>query len=388
MKQMELRDYQKEALTRLGSGKILHGGVGSGKSLVAVHYYLQAQAPKPVYVITTAKKRDSLDWNRVFAQHAIGTTAESTVAGVLTVDSWNNIGKYIRCKNAFFIFDEQRLVGSGGWVKSFLKIATCNDWILLSGTPGDTWLEYIPVFVANGFFTSRTDFKTRHVIYKSYTKFPTVDRYVDVSKLEALRNQILVYMPYSSHTTRHIVRVGVEHNKELISTAIKTRWNSFAEQPMRGSAELYAVMRKIVNSDESRLRALQQLSKKHPKLIVFYNFDYELVALRTITGVEIAEWNGHKHQQIPDSDAWLYLVQYTSGAEGWECIDTDAMVFYSQTYSYKIYEQAHGRIDRLNTPFVDLYYYHFLSTAVIDRSIRRALDHKRSFNESDLSDFR
>lgn len=384
-----LRPHQEKALTSLGNGKVLYGGVGSGKSLVSVHYYLRHHSNRPVFVITTAKKRDSLDWQREFAGLGINLASNDACPGPLTIDSWNNIGKYARTTGAFFIFDEQRIVGSGGWVKNFLKIASKNSWIMLSGTPGDNWLDYIPLFLANGFYPTRTLFKAEHVIYKPYVKFPVVERYVGVQKLIRLRNSILVHMPYESHTVRNTIRVPVSFNGELMNLAIKKRWNPFESQPLRGSSEFYAIMRKIVNRDPSRLTKLRKLHQKHPRLIVFYNFNYELEILREgLQDVRTAEWNGHKHEEIPDSDSWIYLVQYSAGAEGWECIATNAVVFYSQTYSYKLFEQAYGRIDRMNTSYTDLYYYIFLSDSLIDRSIRRCIEQKKSFNESDLSDFR
>jgi len=384
-----LRPHQVSALSRLRNGSVLYGGVGSGKSLVSVRYYLKYHAGQPVYVITTAKKRDSLDWQKEFADHGMTLANDSVAPGLVTIESWNNIGKHARVSNAFFIFDEQRIVGSGGWVKNFLKISGRNSWILLSGTPGDSWLDYIPIFIANGFYPNRTAFKAEHVIYKPYMKFPVVDRYVNVSKLVRLKNQILVHMPYENHTTRNTIRIRVEFNQDLMKQAISKRWNPFADQPLRGSSEFYSIMRKIVNRDPSRLTKLREIHQKHPRLIIFYNFDYELEILREgLQDVRTAEWNGHKHQDVPDGDRWIYLVQYAAGAEGWECIATDTVVFYSQTYSYKIFEQAYGRIDRMNTPFTDLYYYVLLSDAMIDRSIRRCLDHKKSFNESDLTDFR
>lgn len=383
-----LRPHQEQALAKLGPGKVLYGGVGSGKSLVSVRYYLQHHYPSPVYVITTAKKRDSLDWQKEFADHGINLASTEACPGPLTIDSWNNIGKYARTTGAFFIFDEQRIVGSGGWVKNFLKITSRNTWILLSGTPGDNWLDYIPLFLANGFYRNRTHFKAEHVIYKPYMKFPVVERYVNVNKLVRLRNQILVSMPYERHTVRSTIRVPVGYNGVWMNLAIKKRWNPFESQPLRGSAEFYAIMRKIVNRDPSRLEALKKIHEKHPRLIVFYNFDYELEILREgLKDVRTAEWNGHKHENIPDEESWIYLVQYSAGAEGWECIRTDAEVFYSQTYSYKLFEQAQGRIDRMNTPYTNLFYYVLLSDSMIDRSIRRCMERKKNFNESDLSDF-
>lgn len=412
MHQLSLRDHQRQAVDDLRNGSILWGGVGSGKSRTAVAYYLEVEAPRDIIVITTAKKRDSCDWQKEFSDAGVGKTP-SSFAGTLTVDSWNNIGKYEDVEEAFVIFDEQRLVGSGAWTKSFIKIAKRNRWILLSGTPGDTWLDYIPVFVANGFYRNRTEFKREHVVYNTFTKFPKVDRYVNVGKLNKYRNQVLVHMPYEKHTVRHLHTVFTDYDKDLYNQVWNDRWHVYENRPIRDVAELFSVARKVVNSDNSRLETLRSLLQKHPKLIVFYNFDYELEILRTLmrnssselglnstraatsdssstpeqansgldASITIAEWNGHKHEPIPTSERWVYLVQYVAGAEGWNCTSTDAEVFYSQTYSYKIHEQALGRIDRMNTPFTDLHYYLFMSKSPIDTGINKALKDKKNFNE-------
>ena len=378
---MELMPHQQTAVTKLGNGKILCGGVGTGKSMTALAYYVEKEAPRDIYVITTAKKRDSLDWMGEAARFGIGITKETSVAGVLHVDSWNNIGKYEKITDAFFIFDEQRLVGTGSWVKSFKKIAKKNHWIMLTATPGDTWMDYIPVFIANGFYSSASQFKMEHVVYAPYSRYPKINRYIGVHKLDRLRSQLLVEMPYMKHTKRVVVDVKVQHDPVIFKKAWQDRWNWFENRPVETIGELFLLMRKIVNSDPSRMLALKALLEKHKKLIVFYTFDYELEILRELHEiVEVAEWNGYKHQDIPQGDSWVYLVQYTAGAEGWNCISTDAMVFYSMTYSYRSFEQAQGRIDRLNTPFTTLFYYVFVSNSMIDRAIRRALTLKKNFN--------
>lgn len=380
---MPLYPHQEKALQQLSNGKILWGGVGSGKSRVAMAYYMANEAPKDVYVITTAKKRNSLDWQAEGARYGIGRERDATVAGILTVDSWNNIGKYEDTNGVFFILDEQRLVGTGAWTKSFIKIAKNNNWILLSATPGDTWLDYIPVLVANGYYKNRTAFLREHVVYNHYSKFPKVDHYVNTGKLLKLRKHVLVEMPYLQHTTRHSKNVFVEYDKEVFERVVRDRWHVYENRPLRDVGELFVVMRKVVNSDSSRLMAILGLMEKHPKMIVFYNFDYELELLRTLSdAVPIAEWNGHKHQEIPQTDRWVYLVQYVAGSEGWNCIESDTVVFYSLTYSYKNWHQAHGRIDRLNTLFDDLNYYTLLSKSMIDRAIHTSLLKKKSFNES------
>lgn len=345
-------------------------------------YYMAHESPRDIYVITTAKKRDSLDWLHEASRYGIGTRKEATVAGVLTIDSWNNINKYKGVVGAFFIFDEQRLVGSGAWVKAFLTIAKKNRWIMLSATPGDTWLDYIPLFVANGLYVNRTAFKAEHVVYSPYSKFPKVDHYVNVSKLLRHRLSLLVEMPYVRHTNRIESTVGVNYKADQFQTVLKDRWHIYEDRPLLNAGELYQCLRKVTNSDPSRLAATRTLLQSHPRLIVFYNFNYELEKLRELSDTwEVAEWNGQKHQAIPGGDRWVYLVQYLAGAEGWNCTTTDAMMFYSLQYSYRILEQSMGRIDRLNTRFTDLHYYSLVSKAPIDRAIKKALDRKQSFNE-------
>lgn len=383
---MDLMPHQVKALEEVHNGCILWGGVGAGKSRVAVAYYMKEEFPKHVYVITTAKKRDSLDWQKEFVHHAVATEPPYWKDARLVVDSWNNIDKYRNVYGAFFIFDEQRVVGSGAWVKAFLKIARKNHWILLSATPGDTWIDYIPVFVANGYYKNKTEFKREHVIYNSYVKYPKVDRYVGVNKLVRLRSQVLVRMPYIKETERHEVIRHMEYDKDLMDEVWKRRWNPYTNRPIKSISELFYTMRKVVNSDGSRLSELIKLLEEHDRLIVFYNFDYELDFLRTLRDLEegredwgYAEWNGHKHEEIPTSKSWLYAVQYAAGAEGWNCTETNAVAFWSLTYSYKLWEQAHGRIDRLDTPYIDLYYYVFMSRAPIDQAIWRSLKSKLSF---------
>ena len=381
MNPLDLKPHQEKALRRLENGNILWGGVGSGKSRVAVAYYETEHCHKNVFVITTAKKRDSKDWEGEFAAIGVGKEEGATVHGILAVDSWNNIDKYADVTESFFIFDEQRLVGSGKWVKAFLKIAKNNEWILLSATPGDNWLDYIPVFIANGFYKNRTEFKREHVVYAPFAKFPKVQRYLNTTRLEKYRNRILVHMPYPKATTRHAINSFVGHNEQLLQSVIKNRWHIYQNRPIKDIAELFGVMRRVVNSDPSRVRTIRSLLENHDKLVVFYNFNYELEMLRGLRDeITVAEWNGHKHEAIPTTRRWVYLVQYVAGSESWNCTETDTIVFYSLTYSYKNWEQAHGRIDRLNTPFQDLYYYTLRSKSVIDQAIWRSLKAKQNFN--------
>jgi hypothetical protein len=395
---IQLRDYQEKAIDNMKNGCILCGGVGSGKSRTALAYYFREcggdwkngyspmTQPRDLYIITTARKRDTLEWEGEMGPFLISKDKSISYYDDVNVvvDSWNNIKKYKNVYGAFFIFDEQRVVGSGAWVKAFYNIARKNKWILLSATPGDTWSDYIPVFIANGFYKNKTQFQREHIIWNPRVKFPKVDRYIGTNKLIKYRNQILVEMDFERETVSHHEDTWVNYDILKYKEINKTRWNPFKDQPIVNAAELCYLLRKVVNSDDSRQVALLELFEKHPKLIIFYNFDYELDILKSIyygENVEIAEWNGHKHQPIPNTKRWVYLVQYTAGAEGWNCITTDTIAFYSQNYSYKVMEQARGRIDRLNTPYTDLYYYHIKSRSPIDLAISRALSAKKKFNE-------
>lgn len=395
---IQLRDYQQEAIEKLKTGSILCGGVGSGKSRTAIAYYFKEQGggwkndkyipmkkPKDLYIITTAHKRDTLEWSEELVPFLINKNPKQGLyRHKVVIDSWNNIKKYKDVDNSFFIFDEQRVIGSGAWVKAFLKITKRNDWILLSATPGDTWSDYIPVFIANGFYRSRKQFLDEHAVFSRYTKFPKIEKYIGTGRLLRLRNSILVDMDFERQTIPHHEDVYVRYNISKYKDTMRKRWDPFKNEPIQNAGVLCYVLRKIVNSDESRQVALLELFEKHPKMIVFYNFDYELDILKGIyygDGVEVAEWNGHNHDPVPTCDSWVYLVQYTAGAEGWNCITTDTIIFYSQNYSYKIMQQAAGRIDRLNTKFKHLYYYHLKTRSGIDLAISKALGNKKKFNE-------
>lgn len=427
MSGVQLRDNQYEALTNLSDGKILNGDVGSGKSIVGLSYYYESQGgkvnsskympmrfkPLDLYIITTPKKRDTLEWEGELRNFRMTPHRDlSRYKHNIVIDSWNNVKKYTDVKDAFFIFDEQRVIGYGAWAKSFIKIAKKNKWILLTATPGDTWHDYMAVFIANGHYKNKTDFERRHVVWSRYAKFPKVERYINRGILLKRKNDLLVDMEDLRETIQHHEYVETKFNKELYNKVYKDRWNPYTNKPIRNSSEYCYVLQRVVNSDPSRVLEVSKLVKKHPKSIIFYNYNYELELLRKLFNSDhdilvrneeqqdvipekdynwlylvdeqylVNEWNGQKHDPLPtDASRWAYLVQYLAGAEGWNCITTDTVIFYSQNYSYRITHQAGGRIDRMNTPFSDLYYYHLHSNSRIDKAIGKALTKKKKFNE-------
>ena len=403
-----MRDYQLDAISKMKTGCILNGGVGSGKSLTSLsYYYLQnggdvgfltggdyipmEDPPLDLYIITTARKRDTLEWEGELAHFLMSVHDDCTPYNhKIIVDSWNNIQKYKDVTNAFFIFDEQRVVGSGAWVKAFLKITKVNEWILLSATPGDTWTDYIPVFIANGFYKNKTEFMREHAVFARFSKYPKIERYINTGRLLRQRREILIDMDFRRETVQHHDDIYVDYDIATYKDVMKRRWDIWKDEPIINASGLCYALRKIVNTHESRAVKLLEIFESHRKMIVFYNFDYELELLKNLyygENVVVAEWNGHKHEPVPTACEWVYLVQYTAGAEGWNCIVTDTIVFFSQNYSYKIMHQSAGRIDRLNTPFTDLYYYHLKTRSGIDLAIAKALKEKRKFNESSFIDF-
>ena len=372
---IELYPEQKDAIRKMHNGCILNGAVGTGKSRTALAYANQKEKGKDIYIITTAKKRDSKEWEAEAKPFRFKT---------VVIDSWNNIKKYQNVYGSFFIFDEQRVVGSGAWVKSFLKITKKNHWILLSATPGDTWKDYIPVFIANGFYKNRTEFNMKHVIYKPYMNFPVIDRYIDEYELVFQRNQILVHMRANRKIKKEKKKITCMYDRIKYKKIFRDRWDVFENKPIEETGKLCYLLRRVVNEDEDRINALKVLLCDHPKVIIFYNYTPELNILRQVAKemkFDIGEWNGEVHSEVPTSKKWVYLCQYTAASEGWNCITTDTIIFYSLSYSYKAITQAEGRIDRTNSPFDILYYYYLQSTAPIDLAIARALHEKRDFNE-------
>lgn len=427
---VQLRDYQYEALMAMRNGCILNGGVGSGKSRTALAYYYMLNGgelntkkyismvarPKDLYIITTAMKRDSFEWELELVNFRMSADPnDNRYRHKIIIDSWNNVKKYVNVKDAFFIFDEQRVIGYGTWTKSFLKITKDNGWVLLSATPGDTWSDYMPVFIANGWYRNKTDFERNHAVWSRYSKFPKIERWINEGRLIRLRNHILIEMALVRTTTQHHEHVTVEYDRILYAATATKRWNPYLDRPIENASEFCYTLRKIVNSDQSRIYAISDIMKTKPKAIIFYNFDYELGLLRRLFGdthrvtekseqkqdditkddvpwihlvderIAKAEWNGHRHEDIPKGDYWAFLVQYAAGSEGWNCIVTDTIIFYSQNYSYRVVLQSSGRTDRMNTPYTDLYYYHLRSNSKIDLAIRNAQKRKKKFNEKGFS---
>lgn len=396
MPKVVLRSHQEEALSHMRNGCILYGGVGSGKSLTSLAYYFEQNGglitnqgikpminPKDLYIITTARKRDTYEWEKELLNFEMSIYPEnSKYKNKIIVDSWNNIGKYKEVEGAFFILDEQRLVGYGAWTKAFLKIAQHNKWILLSATPGDTWMDYVPVFIANGFFKNKADFNRRHVIFSAFTNYPKVDRYINEPKLLRLKQMILIPMDFKRETVPHHEYITCDYDKSEYDYIKRNRWNVYKNKPIENAGEYCLCLRRCVNSAADRQIKTIELVEEHPKAIIFYTHDYELeILLKIFDKYPHAEWNGHRHQPLPDGEAWVYLVEYTAGSEGWNCVTTDTIIFYSQSYSYKQMVQAAGRIDRMNTSFKDLWYFHLKSNSDIDRAIGGALRRKKKFNE-------
>lgn len=403
MANINLYAHQLDTIKRMKNGCVVCGGVGSGKSLTAISYYylenggeigcLQGEdyipmddPPMDLYIITTARKRDTFEWEKELAPFLLSTSKETNLyCNKVVVDSWNNVQKYVEAENAFFIFDEQRVVGNGVWVKSFLKIVKRNRWILLSATPGDTWSDYIPLFIANGFYKNRTQFSREHIVYSHFTKFPKIERYLGEQHLKKLRDAILIDMDFKRPTQAHHEDVYAQYDVSLYKDLMHSRWDIWKNEPIENASGLCYCLRRVVNQDTSRQLMALEIAEKHPRMIIFYSFDYELEILKALgwpIGTKMAEWSGHKHEPIPKSSKWVYFVNYGAGSEGWNCTETDTILFYSQNYSYKVMVQASGRIDRLNTPFHDLYYYHLKSRSGIDLAISRALKDKKTFNES------
>ena len=371
---IELYPYQRKAVDRLHNGSVLCGKVGSGKSLTGLFYYMENHIDKPLYIITVAKKRNDREWHRDF--EALG------IDGI--VDSWNNIEKYTDVKDAFFIFDEQRAIGYGKWGMAFIHIARKNNWIMLTATPGDVWMDWMCIFIANNFYRNKTDFVDQHVEYNPYSKFPQIRRYHKTDKLERFRKYLAVPMQDFRTTKLNRKYINADFDKDLYQTVVKTRFNPYTEEPIMNASEFTQVLRRIINTSERRRIHAKQEIMTRDKVIVFYNYTYELDILKEICQEldrAYYQWNGQKHEAIPDAETWVYLVQYTAGAEGWNCITTDTILFYSLNYSYRIMEQSEGRINRVNTSFENLYYVYLKSPASIDDAIERSIRSKKKFNE-------
>lgn len=396
-----LYPHQKEALTKMFNGCLLNGGTGSGKSRTGLYYYFHKNGgdiknqeyipmrnnPPDLYILTTAKKKHDKEWEEElvpFLLYPDPKTKRTRYGNKIVIDSWQVIRKYADVKGAQFIFDENKISGKGVWAKAFLKIARNNEWIILSATNGDRWEDYATVFIAHGYFKNRTEFGSEHLVYSRFTDFPQITGYRNETRLMRLRDRLLIDMDFDRHTTQIHENVYCEYDISKYKDVMRKRWDIFKDEPITQASGLCYVLRRIVNTDDSRQVKMLELLEDHPKAIIFYNFNYELDILLNLgyaEGTEVAQYNGRQHDRLPDGDKWVYLVQYTAGCEGFNCITTDTIIFFSQNYSYKVLVQASGRIDRLTTPYSELHYYHLKSRSGIDLAISKALSRKKKFNE-------
>lgn len=405
MANVELYDYQIEAVEKMHNGCILAGGVGTGKSRTSLAYiytkelkgtlkingkgkWTQPKVTKDIYIITTAQKRDTHEWETELGPFGLSTDPDISVNGIkVIIDSWNNIKKYTKVYGAIFIFDEDRVTGSGTWVKAFWKICKKNRWIILSATSGDNWKDYEAVFIANGFYKNRRELETKHFIFAPWSKFPKIMDYRNERLLRQHRRDILVPMKTPFKNQKDYKMVNCAYDKVKYRTVWFKRWDIYNNCPIEETGKLCYLIRRVVNEDPDRIQKLTDILKEHPKSIIFYNYTPELGILRHVAKeleMDVGEWNGEVHAPVPTGKRWVYLVQYTAGAMGWNCITTDTIIFYSLNYSYKTMVQAAGRIDRLNTPFKTLHYIYLKSVAPIDLAIMRALKQKKKFNETDF----
>lgn len=378
------KDYQKRAINQMHNGCILCGGVGAGKSLTSLGYIDKVYPSGTVYIITPARKRNTGEWFDDIRKNDMDETR-------FVVDSWNNLSKYKDVKDAFFLFDEQKVSGKGTWAKSLIRIAKSNQWILLSATPGDTYDDYATVLIANGFVRNRTTWYDEYCVTKSQPFFHIVD-HKNKDVIDMMIRRIFIKMDYQSDKKR-IERVipiqarSAGEEKEILMTHKAPG----AQMPFTTFAAAIAYVRMNCYDKSKKTEALRKIIEKHKKIIVFYNFLSEKLEIERAAidaNVTINFYNGQRHDPIPDTDEWVYGVQYNSGAEAWNCITTNAMVFYSPNYSYKTMEQAHGRIDRVNSPYECLYYYMLLNELNIDNKVMNALSSKKDFNEKMLEEER
>lgn len=370
----KLLPAQQQAVSNLANGKILIGDVGSGKSITSMAYATSVDPTIKIQVLTTAMKRDSGEW--------WADAMKMSLPNEMHVDSWNNIKNYVDREGWFFILDEQKLTGTGAWVEAFYKIAKKNKWILLSATPAEVWTDLMPVFIANGFFKNKSEFDRDHVQYARFVKYPKIEKYHDEWHLEDLKKKLYVELPIVKRAKRNEEIINVGFNAYEQKRIWTDRWHIHEDRPLKDAGEMMRLLRKSCNTDIARYETLKALLKRHPKAIVFYNENPELEILRGLSadlGVPVAEWNGHKHEPIPDGDEWVYLVQYLAGREGWNCITTDTVILYSLPYAYRSVVQAYGRVDRLNTPYPVLNLFILKSRAIIDQGIWKSLGHKKDF---------
>lgn len=394
----DLYDFQKDAVAHLLTGRhFIISGVGSGKTAMALTWAAEQcrQTGKhKVLVVTTASKVRTGDFEK---EDKIWT--DDSEKREMAVISWHKLKAWVEqnwkgLDEWVVIFDEaQRSKGySTGMGKAFLKITKQNpDWAGFTGTPGDTWADYISYFVATNQTRNKTAYLHEFANVQTYKGYPEIVGWRNEDRLKAMWAHIS-YAPDTSIVAQQLpkeqYRTITLPKPRAYSKTLKTRLNEQGEF-LDTAGAMVAELRRLCFTKDKQQWVADFVEGVESGVVMFYNY--------IATGDKLAEicekalgksgrvWRiDGKHHEIPTAETIgakdVVLCQWQSGSEALNFQFLHYWVGVELCYSNSMLQQAMGRIRRIGQEH-PMSFYRLLTDGTIEQDIAEALKNKKEFSE-------
>lgn len=389
-----LRSYQQDAVEALLNGKhIVVASCGVGKGFISLEW-ARGTKKSNVLVITQASKVKSND----FVEEAkLLDEKWYNSQSSFTVVSWNSLAKWLKEHQSenfadyAIIADEiQRIKNySTGMGKSFLKIASHTKcWAGFTATPGESWIQMMPYFVACGFVKHKTDFTNKFCVTQSFKGYIEIIGYNHEEVLNKWWSGI-TYFPDTKEMEKQLPSEThkVVHFKAPTGYAkvLKTKTRLDTDEFIDTSMAMCHYLRQLCCSKEKVEWLKEFVESLDTSCVVFYTYIEEGEKIKeALKGVKIWEINGKKHD-IPTADTIgkhdVVLAQWESGSASLNLQFMNYWVSFSPCYSLTTSCQSRGRIKRIGQT-KPMFYYYLKTDHTIENDIYKALKEKRDFSET------
>lgn len=322
-----------------------------------------------------------------------------TIVGIINYDLIFRRPALAKLRDFTLILDESSLVQNETSKRSkfILKRLKPENVILLSGTPtGGKYEKLWSQCQLLGWNISKTAFWNTYVKYhfEDFDGFPVkiIDGYKNVERLKRkLREQGAVFMksnevfdlPQQIDTNLHCT-VSKEYRKFHKDAIVK-----FDNQEFVGDTSLTKMLyeRMLCGfANKEKLNLFKDLlSSTDDRLIVFYNFQNELMKLSEIVidsdrPLSIVNGDTKDLSAYENFENSVTLIQYQAGAMGLNLQKSNKIVYFTPPLSSELFEQSKKRTHRIGQERTCFYYYLICKNS-IETKIYSALKMRRDYTE-------
>lgn len=391
----KLYPKQLEILKQIKDYSLLPLGTATGKTLIALHYYINNHLDKPLVIYCPLAKYLEGGWVSEFNSLK---SKYNLITKDITVVPYSQINKYAVADNSFVILDEAHYVKNpmAKRSKAIREILNNKPFIMLSATPGTKVEDYCHYLMLWNKFKYKTHFENEFLIKDSLMlgsrKIPVVKGYKNLDKFSSILKQ---------HSTSRLTVNDIVELPELILKDVSLTPSKEYKDIKKNrilkldndvilldtQIKLCTYLRQYVSPKEkiSHLEDIVSECKQlNENLLIFYNFKSELREIEKIVKIDYLI-NGDvkifpSKEDFKNLNSKITVVQIRAGGTGIELQYNSQVLFYSPTYSYQDYEQALGRAYRPGQNKKVLVR-RFNTINTIEADVWEAIKNKKDFDE-------